>query len=38
MEWGSVGAEAAGLGALAAIPLIVGFLGHKMVNSVLVHN
>lgn len=38
IEWGSVGAEAAGLGALAAIPLIVGFLGHKMVTSVLVHN
>jgi hypothetical protein len=38
VEWGSVGAEAAGLGALAAIPLIVGFLGHKMVTSVLVHN
>jgi hypothetical protein len=38
IEWGSVGAEAAGLGVLAAIPLIINFLGHKMVNSLLVLN
>jgi len=38
VEWGSVIGEAAGLGVLAAIPLIVGFLGHKMVNSLLIQN
>ncbi|MFP2904152.1 hypothetical protein ACLESD_03575 [Pyxidicoccus sp. 3LFB2] len=38
IDWGSVGLEAAGMGALVAIPMIVGFLGHKMVNSLVVHN
>ena len=38
IEWGSVAGEAAGLGLLAAIPLIVNFLGHKMVNSVMIEN
>ena len=38
VEWGSVATEAAGLAALAAIPMIVGFLGHKMVVSLMVHN
>jgi hypothetical protein len=30
--------EAAGIGVLTAIPLIVGFLGHKMINSVMINN
>lgn len=38
VDWADVGLEVAGLGALAAIPLIVGYLGHKMVNSVVIHN
>lgn len=38
IEWGSVIGEAAGLGVLAAIPLIVSFLGHKMINSVMIQN
>lgn len=38
IEWGSVIGEAAGLGVLVAIPMIVGFLGHKMVNSVMIQN
>ena len=38
IDWSSVGLEAAGLGAIVAIPMIVDFLGHKMVNSVEVHN
>ncbi len=38
IEWGSVVGEAAGIGVLTAIPLIVGFLGHKMVNSVMINN
>ena len=38
IDWGSVVAESAGLGAIAAIPLLVSFLGHKMVNSVEIHN
>ncbi|WP_308492223.1 hypothetical protein [Microbacterium terrisoli] len=38
VDWGAVGAEAAGLGVLAAIPMIIGFLGHKMINSVLIEN
>lgn len=38
IDWGSVALEAGGMGALMAIPLIVGFLGHKMVNSVIVNN
>jgi hypothetical protein len=38
IDYGSVLGEAAGLGVLAAIPLIVGFLGHKMVNSVMIQN
>jgi len=38
IEWTSVAGEVAGLGVLAAIPLIVSFLGHKMVNSVMIEN
>jgi hypothetical protein len=38
VQWGSVAAETAGLAALAAIPMIVGYLGHKMVVSVMIHN
>lgn len=38
IEWGSVAGEAAGLGVLAAIPLIVSFLGHKMINSLMIEN
>jgi hypothetical protein len=38
IEWGSVALEAGGMGAIMAIPLIVGFLGHKMVNSLIVNN
>jgi hypothetical protein len=38
IDWGSVALEGAGMGAIMAIPLIVGFLGHKMVNSVVVNN
>lgn len=38
VEWGSVLMEGAGLGAVMAIPMIVGFLGHKMVNSVVINN
>lgn len=38
IDWGSVLAESAGLGAIAAIPMLVSFLGHKMVNSVEIHN
>lgn len=38
IDWGDVLLESAGLGALAAIPLLVSFLGHKMVNSVEIHN
>ena len=34
----SAAAETAGLAALAAIPMIVGYLGHKMVVSVMIHN
>lgn len=38
VDWGSVIGEAAGLGVIAAIPLLVSYLGHKMVNSVEIHN
>jgi hypothetical protein len=38
IDWGSVALEAGGMGAIMAIPLIVGFLGHKMVNSLIVNN
>jgi hypothetical protein len=38
IDWGTVGLEAAGLGAIAAIPIIVSFLGHKMMNSVAIIN
>lgn len=38
IDWGSVGLESAGLGAIAAIPMLVSMLGHKMVNSVEIHN
>jgi hypothetical protein len=38
IDWGSVGLESAGLGVLAAIPLIVSYLGHDMVNSVVINN
>jgi hypothetical protein len=38
VDWGSVALEAAGLGVIAAIPLLVSYLGHKMVNSVEIHN
>ncbi len=38
IDWGSVVAEVGGLGVLAAIPLIVSFLGHKMVTSVMINN
>jgi hypothetical protein len=38
IDWGSVVAESAGLGVIAAIPLLVSYLGHKMVNSVEIHN
>jgi hypothetical protein len=38
VDWGSVALESAGLGVIAAIPMLVSFLGHKMVNSVEIHN
>jgi hypothetical protein len=38
MDWASVGLEAAGLGALIAVPFIASMLGHQMTNSVEVHN
>ncbi|WP_125777960.1 hypothetical protein [Antribacter gilvus] len=38
IEWGSVVLEGAGLGAIMAIPMIVSFLGHKMINSVVINN
>ncbi|SFC24891.1 hypothetical protein SAMN05421780_10414 [Flexibacter flexilis DSM 6793] len=38
IDWGSAVSEAAGLGAVAVIPMIAELLGHKMVNTVEVHN
>jgi hypothetical protein len=38
VDWSTVGLEAAGLGAIAAIPMIVSFLGHKMINSLAIIN
>lgn len=38
VDWGSVALECAGVAAVAAIPLLVSYLGHKMVNSVEIHN
>jgi hypothetical protein len=38
IDWSSVVGEVAGLGVIAAIPLLVSFLAHKMVNSVEIHN
>lgn len=38
IDWGSALLEGAGLGAVMAIPMIVNFLGHKMINSVVINN
>jgi hypothetical protein len=38
IDWSSVLLEGAGLGAVIAIPLIVNYLAHKMVNSVVINN
>lgn len=38
LKWGSAILDVAGLGAIAAIPLIVSYLGHKMINSLSVIN
>ncbi|RCK47051.1 hypothetical protein TH25_16175 [Thalassospira profundimaris] len=38
IDWASAGLEVAGMGAIAALPLIVSALGHKMINSVLIIN
>lgn len=38
VSWGSAVLEAAGLGAIVAIPMLVSYLGHAMVNSLAVIN
>ncbi|MFH8591243.1 hypothetical protein [Streptomyces rimosus] len=38
IEWGSVVGEVAGVGVIAALPLIFQFLGEKLINSVSIHN
>ena len=38
VDWGMAGAEMGGLGVLAAIPLIIQFLAHPMMNSLQVIN
>jgi hypothetical protein len=38
IDWGSVGLEVAGMGALAALPMILSYLGHKMIVSVQIIN
>lgn len=38
IDWTTVVGEVAGLGVIAAIPMLVSFLAHKMVNSVEIHN
>ncbi|VWC74835.1 hypothetical protein BLA50215_00833 [Burkholderia lata] len=38
INWGAGALEVAGMGALAAVPMIVSFLGHNMVTSVMIVN
>jgi hypothetical protein len=38
VDWGEAVLEVGGLGVLAAIPLIVSFIGHKMVASLMINN
>ena len=38
IEWGTIGLDAVGLGALMAIPMLVELLGHEMTQSLVIQN